>query len=70
MVDFVFEQLDNSKAEDLVKINLKGRTSFADFLIIATGTSTRHVMALADSLAKDLKKRRLCSQSRGKKFRR
>lgn len=34
---------------------MTGRVGFADYLIIATGTSTRHVMALADNLAKELK---------------
>ena len=45
---------------------MKGRTSFADFLIIATGTSSRHVMALADSLAKDLKKEGYVAKIEGK----
>ena len=35
---------------------MKGRAGFADCLIIATGTSTRQVMALADNLVKELKK--------------
>ncbi len=45
---------------------MKGRTGFADYLIIATGTSTRHVMALADNLAKDLKRSEYLVQVEGK----
>lgn len=45
---------------------MKGRAGFADYLIIATGTSTRHVMALADNLAKDLKRSEYLVQVEGK----
>ena len=45
---------------------MKGRASFADFLIIATGTSSRHVMALADSLAKSLKSEGYSAKVEGK----
>ncbi|MBR6674659.1 MAG: ribosome silencing factor [Alphaproteobacteria bacterium] len=62
----MFDCLDNGKALDLIKINLTGRVGFADYLIIATGTSTRHVMALADNLAKDLKQSDYLVQVEGK----
>ena len=45
---------------------MTGRAGFADYLIIATGTSTRHVMALADNLAKDLKRSERLVQVEGK----
>ena len=45
---------------------MTGRAGFADYLIIATGTSTRHVMALADNLAKDLKQSDYLVQVEGK----
>ena len=45
---------------------MTGRVGFADYLIIATGTSTRHVMALADNLAKDLKQSDYLVQVEGK----
>lgn len=45
---------------------MTGRAGFADYLIIATGTSTRHVMALADNLAKELKRSERLVQVEGK----
>lgn len=45
---------------------MTGRVGFADYLIIATGTSTRHVIALADNLAKDLKQSDYLVQVEGK----
>ena len=47
--------LDDDKAEDLVTINLTGRSALTDALVIATGRSARHVTALAENLARRLK---------------
>ncbi len=47
--------LDQDQAEDVVVIDLAGRTSIADFMVIASGRSTRHVGALAENLMKRLK---------------
>lgn len=47
--------LDDSKAEDIVAVDLKGKTEIADFMVVATGTSSRHVSSIASSLIKDLK---------------
>lgn len=46
----------DDKAEDLVIINLSGKSSLADYMIIATGRSSRHVQSLAQNLEKELKK--------------
>jgi len=46
------ESLDNSKAEDVVSIDLLGKTTLADVMFIATGRSNVHVGAIADHLAK------------------
>lgn len=51
------EQLDNGKAVDLLKIDLAGRVSFADYLVIASGTSSRHVMGLVNNLAVSLRQK-------------
>lgn len=51
----IVETLDQNKAEDIVSINLIGKTSLADYMIIASGGSGRHVSALADYLSKALK---------------
>jgi ribosome-associated protein len=47
--------LDEAKAEDIVTIDLKGKSSMGDYMVIATGRSDRHVGAIADQLQKQLK---------------
>src|SRR5262249_54405858 len=47
--------LEDDKAEDIVVIDLKGKSSFADYMGIATGRSNRQVVAIADHLADKLK---------------
>ena len=49
--------LDSNKAEEIVSINLKGKTSIADFMIIASGNSSRHIQALSEILIDELKKK-------------
>lgn len=56
LLDFVVHKLDEGKAQEIVTINLINKTSFTDYLVIATGTSSRHVMGLMNNLVKDLKK--------------
>ena len=47
--------LDEGKAEDIVVIDLEGKTSIADHLVIASGRSSRQVTALADQVTSKLK---------------
>jgi ribosome-associated protein len=47
--------LDDSKAEDIVSIDLHGKTTLADTMIIATGRSNVHVAAIADRVIKAFK---------------
>ncbi len=47
--------LEDDKAEDLVSIDLKGKTQIADFMVIASGRSDRHVSAIARHLAERVK---------------
>ena len=47
--------LDDDKAEDLIVIDLSGKTSFADHMVIASGRSTRQVGAMAEHLREKLK---------------
>ena len=51
----ILASLDADKAEDIVTIELEGRSSLADALVIATGRSARHVVAIAENLARKLK---------------
>lgn len=50
----VAECLDDHKAEDIVTIDLRGKTDIADFMVIASGRSQRHVASLADDVARIL----------------
>jgi ribosome-associated protein len=47
--------LDDAKAEDIVTIDLKNKSSIGDFMIIASGRSDRHVGAIAEQLQRNLK---------------
>ncbi len=48
--------LDDSKAENIVTIDLQGKSSIADYMVIASGRSQRHVGAVADHLVEAMKK--------------
>ena len=50
--------LNDNKALEVKTINLKNKTSIADFMIIASGTSSRHIQALSKILLDELKKKR------------
>ena len=49
------QRLDDDKAQDIVRIDLKDKSSVADALIVASGRSHRHVGALADHVLRALK---------------
>ena len=49
--------LDNNKAIEVKSINLKGKTSIADFMIVASGNSSKHMQALSEILLDKLKKK-------------
>jgi nicotinate-nucleotide adenylyltransferase len=51
----VRQSLEDDKAEDIVVIDLSGKSSFADYMVIATGRSNRQVVAIADHLEERLK---------------
>ncbi|RIY01045.1 ribosome silencing factor [Aureimonas flava] len=55
VVDLVTASLDDSKAEDVVSIDLRTKSALADHMVIASGRSHRHVSAVADHLLRDLK---------------
>ena len=48
--------LDNNKATNIISINLENKSFIADYMIIASGTSSRHLQALSDILLVELKK--------------
>jgi ribosome-associated protein len=55
LLDVVLDTLDNAKAEDVVTIDIKGKTSIGDQMVVASGRSQRHVGAVADHLIRKLK---------------
>lgn len=52
---FIQSSLEDGKAENIVTINLEGKTDIADYMIIATGTSNRHTSFLAESLVQKIR---------------
>lgn len=52
----VLKALEDMKAKEVKEIDIRGKASFADLLVIASGTSTRHVKSLADEVVKLVKK--------------
>jgi ribosome-associated protein len=54
-LSLISTSLDADKAEDLVVIDLAGKTSIADYMVIASGGSRRHIGAMADRLLEKLK---------------
>lgn len=46
--NFVIDKIDDLKGQDIVAIDVKGKSSITDFMIICTGTSNRHVMSIAE----------------------
>ena len=52
----VLARLDDLKAEDTVTIDLSGKTTIGDYMVVTSGRSNRHVGAVADHLLEDLAK--------------
>ena len=50
----VEKTLNQNKALNIVSINLRGKTSIADYMVIASGTSSRHIQSLSEILLKEL----------------
>ena len=51
----IIKKLDSNKALDIVSIDLEGKSSIADYMIIASGTSSRHIQALSEQVLEKLK---------------
>jgi ribosome-associated protein len=51
LVDLVTRALEDMKAQQIRVLDVRGKTPLADFMVIASGTSNRHVKSLADSVA-------------------
>ena len=49
--------LKDNKAKEIISVDLKNKTSLADFMIVASGNSSRHIQALSEKLVDELKKK-------------
>jgi ribosome-associated protein len=54
MLRLILARLDDMKAEDSVTIDLAGKTSIGDFMVVTSGRSNRHVASVAEHIIKDL----------------
>lgn len=54
-LELVLASVEDSKAEDIVSINIAGKSALGDYMVVVTGRSNRHVSAIADHLLRDLK---------------
>ena len=51
----IIKTLDINKAQDIISIDLKDKSSMADFMIIASGTSSRHIQSLSEQVLEKFK---------------
>lgn len=51
--DLVIKALEDVKGVDITSVDVRGKTAITDFMVIVTGTSDRHVKALADNVMKE-----------------
>lgn len=54
--DFLVDKIDDMKAQNIITLNVTGKSSLTDYLIVCTGTSKRHVNSVADHLTKEAQK--------------
>jgi ribosome-associated protein len=54
--NLIITTLNNNKALDIISIDLDGKTSIADYMIVASGTSSRHIQALSEQVLNQFKK--------------
>ena len=53
--EIILQTLDSNKAQDIISIDLKDKSSMADYMIIASGTSSRHIQSLSEQVLEKLK---------------
>ncbi|PSW04013.1 ribosome silencing factor [Photobacterium lipolyticum] len=53
--DFIVDKIDDMKAQDIVTLDVRGKSSITDLMVVCTGTSNRHVASIADNVDKESK---------------
>ncbi|WP_245217588.1 ribosome silencing factor [Rheinheimera maricola] len=56
MVSFIQDKIDDLKGRDIVTLDVRGKSSVTEFMIICSGTSNRHTKSIADYVAAEVKK--------------
>ncbi len=56
MKDKIVETLDDLKAQNILALDVRGLTSISDYMVIASGTSDRHIRSIASKVVEELKK--------------
>ncbi|WP_410200343.1 ribosome silencing factor [Rheinheimera pleomorphica] len=56
MVSFIQDKIDDMKGRDIVTLDVRGKSSVTDFMVICSGTSNRHTKSIADYVAAEVKK--------------
>ncbi len=56
MLDFILNSLEDDKADDIISIDLRGKSEMADYMVVASGRSSRRVSAISEKLALRLKR--------------
>ncbi|WP_333608968.1 ribosome silencing factor [Arsukibacterium sp.] len=56
LVDFITDKLDDIKGRDIVTIDVRGKSSVTEFMIVCSGTSNRHTKSVAGYVANEIKK--------------
>jgi ribosome-associated protein len=56
ILKLVLARLDDMKAEDTLTIDLRGKSSIGDYMVVSSGRSQRHVGSVADRVVEDLRK--------------
>jgi ribosome-associated protein len=54
--DFIVDKIDDLKGQDIIAIDVQGKSSITDCMVICTGTSNRHVMSIAEHVVESVRK--------------
>ncbi|QBL08615.1 ribosome silencing factor [Rheinheimera sp. D18] len=56
LVSFIQDKIDDMKGRDIITLDVRGKSSVTDFMILCSGTSNRHTRSIADYIAAEVKK--------------
>jgi ribosome-associated protein len=65
ILHLVLARLDDMKAEDILTIDLRNRSSLGDYMVVSSGRSQRHVGSVADRVVEDLRKAGVAARVEG-----